>query len=201
MNAATIKEWAEITQSVFTSAALIIGGIWTYLLFVKNRLNYPKAEITHEISHHQLDEKQGLLHLIVRVENIGDNLIELDTTRSWIEQIIPVPETVKEKMDGENLIEENNTEIEWPCAYGGSTIEKKWGKKEAEIEPGETEFYHFEFILDGSLSLIKIYSYIKNKKKIRKNGEIGWSKTTLYNLNGEKYGNKTGTAKSATGTT
>ena len=193
MNAATLKEWAEIAQSVFTSAALIIGGIWTYLLFVKNRLNYPKAEISHEISYHQLDEKQCLIHLIVRVKNIGDTLIELGTTKSWIEQIIPVPEAIKEKMNGENLIDDNNTEIGWPCAYGGGEIEKTWEEKEAEIEPGETEFYHFEFILDEPISLIKIYSYIKNKKKKRKNGEIGWSKTTLYSLDGGKNGNKTGT--------
>jgi hypothetical protein len=46
----TIQQLAQALQSAAAVAALFIGGLWTYRLFVKNRLGKPSAKISHQVT-------------------------------------------------------------------------------------------------------------------------------------------------------
>ena len=49
----TSCDWATIitlAKDVLTGAAIILGGIWTYMLFIRTRQKYPRANITHGLT-------------------------------------------------------------------------------------------------------------------------------------------------------
>jgi flagellar biogenesis protein FliO len=50
MKLSDIKDIADVIQALFTSLAFIIGGAWTYLLFVRKRQRFPRAKIEHQIT-------------------------------------------------------------------------------------------------------------------------------------------------------
>jgi hypothetical protein len=66
-----LKTWAEIFQSIVTTFAIIIAGIWSYYTFVKERTFAPKPRI--QIGLKQVTKLNGEKVAIVSVtmENIG----------------------------------------------------------------------------------------------------------------------------------
>jgi hypothetical protein len=46
-----VKEWIPITQAFITIAAVLVGGWWTYKVFIEQREQYPNANIDQKLSH------------------------------------------------------------------------------------------------------------------------------------------------------
>ena len=46
----------DVIGSIVQAAAIIVGGIWAYLAFVRGRLRLPRASLRHTITHRDLDE-------------------------------------------------------------------------------------------------------------------------------------------------
>jgi len=53
-----------------------------------------------------------------------------------------------------------------------------------EIEPGESEEFHFDFTIHQSVSRVLVYSYLENatKRRRRKKQKIGWQLSTVYEI-------------------
>jgi len=168
----------EFYESLATIIALITGGIWGYLLFIKRRQKYPRANVTHFIIHKPLSEDYVLVHVDLSISNSGEVLLSLLTTETRIQQILPVPSEVLDLVNsGIDPVKESETEIEWPLLTLRSC---KWKKGEKELEPGETDQTSYDFILSAEIKTIEVYSYIKNITKRGK--EIGWGITTVYDI-------------------
>ena len=165
-------------QSLFTVAAIVAGGIWTYMLFVRRRQRYPRANITHQIRHYPISDRKVLLRVTVRICNKGEILLSLASGFTRVQQVIPCPvdlcESVGKQEDSANQCE---PEVEWPLLR-----EKKLRsqRNKREIEPGETDELHFDFVIDSDVQVVVVYSYLKNVKKRRR--EIGWNATSIYDL-------------------
>ena len=173
-----LKDISEILGNLATIAALIVGGIWTYRLFIKRRLGYAKAEVTHAIVHRTLSPDKILIHLTVKIRNIGDVLLSIVNADVRLQQVIPAPDFVLDAAaSGEDPIQDGQTEIEWPILRHRIS---NWDKGKIEIEPGESDVFDYDFIIDVGVSTVEVYSYIKNKMKTGR--EIGWGKTTLYDI-------------------
>jgi hypothetical protein len=66
-------------------------------------------------------------------------------------------------------------EIAWPeIGY----LSKEWDSKAPTIEPGETEVFLFDFVIEDSAQLIRILSYFSTRLA----KETGWRNTILYDL-------------------
>ncbi len=175
-NVEIIKNIFDIIQAIATVFAIIIGGIWSYMLFIRKRQKYPRANITHNITHRQIGNKKILLHVAVTITNVGDVLIALVSGETRIQQILPLSlELLKSINQGDKLPPEGNTEIEWPII---DSRESEWQNNQ--IEPGENDQLHYDFILDDSIKIIEIYSHFKNAKIPQK--DIGWNTTTIYDI-------------------
>ena len=85
----TLKDIATIVQSVITVAAVILGGIWTYWLFVREREKYPSAKIEHRICHRPIANGKILLSIDATVINSGDVLLALVSGNMTISQMLP----------------------------------------------------------------------------------------------------------------
>jgi hypothetical protein len=86
----TLKEKVEIAQAIVTMGAVFIGGLWTYELFIKERQEYPHANIEQKISHLPLSDKANLLHVEINVANTGKSLIAIEQSTIRVQQILPL---------------------------------------------------------------------------------------------------------------
>jgi hypothetical protein len=168
------KKWAEIIQSVATVLALLLGGIWTYLLFLRHRQKYPRAVASHEVTTFPVGEEGVVVHAALRVKNCGEVLIEVrgGSIRFY-------------------ALDQHNAG--WPLLPHESKIpdegrdEFRWRKlgrhalpRDCEIEPGEIDYYHYEIYVPLSVKKLKIYSHFSNASKGRK--KIGWNRTTIHDM-------------------
>lgn len=187
MNWSTVKDIAEAIQAFTTSIAIIIGGYWSYKLFVQKRQRYPRANISHLITHIPIDSNKMLMRVVVTIANKGDVLLVLNCGETRIQQVMPVPENIVEAIQqGYDPVEEGETEILWPL------LERRvnnWVRGTFEIEPNETDELHYDFIIDRAVEAIIVYSYFRNTTKygrimrlLRQHHEVGWSITTTYQL-------------------
>lgn len=174
----TTKKYIEIVQSVITIVAFIIGGIWTYLLFIKKRLRFPRANVEHEISHFKLNSDFFLLHVKVKITNIGNVLLSLEKMEVRVQQVSPIHDDLSSSITINNKAKDRKTaEIMWPMLDERNSL---FESKLYEIEPGERDEFSFDFILQKKLKVIEVYSYFKNIKK--KNRDLGWSCTSIHEL-------------------
>lgn len=173
-----VKDVAEIVKSAFTVLGLVVGGVWTYLLFVRKRERYPRAKITHSVTHYDLPGGDRLLHVVSSVTNVGGVLLSLVSGVTRVQQMLPAPdEFVRIVGEGDDPVRNGGTEYPWPSLGERRT---HWEKSPRELEPGESEEIHYDFVIDSEATTVEVYSYFKNSAKRRR--EIGWNLTTLYDL-------------------
>ena len=171
------KTLTEILRNFAEITALAIGGIWTYRRFIKKREPYPKAEINHHISHVRLSKDKNLIHVKTTFNNKGEVLLSMRYCETRLQRITPLTNEMEDSLETDNLTLRNKSEVEWPLL---DSREIKWSKGQAELEPGESEFLHVDFIIDTKIKVVMAYSYIKNIYK--ENREIGWGCTTIYDI-------------------
>jgi hypothetical protein len=173
------KNLSAALQSLATITAMSIGGVWTYFLFVKNRQRFPKANIDQTIDVVDLPSEKLLVHVSARVSNTGKVLVSINSAKTRIQRIVPVEPHIRELIDaGSDPVPAGKHEVPWPMI---GKREWTFHDGEAEIEPGEAEILDSEYIINNDTETIVVYTYIKNHSKREK--EIGWSKTSICNLN------------------
>lgn len=173
-----VKDWVEIFGGAITALAIIVGGWWSYNKFIKHRLNYPRGQITHTITHTRLINEKIFLHVTVNINNTGDVLLSLESAETWIQQVLPLTKIIKEKIiRGIDPVPNNKLEIEWPLL--GSR--NKMPESGLEIEPGENDWISYDFVIDKKMKVVRVYSFLQNKRKRGRN--IGWTKESYYHLN------------------
>ena len=178
MEISKLKDITDIIAAIATVVAILVGGFWSYTLFVRKRQKYPRANITHRVTPRPMTNSQLLLNVAVTISNPGEVLLSLVSGEIRIQQILPPPSELLNSINqGHDPVEEGQTEVQWPLI---ASRKSKWEKGKLEIEPGESDQLQYDFILDAKVQTIQVYSYLRNAKKRRR--EIGWGLTTIYDL-------------------
>jgi hypothetical protein len=182
--------WLELlqtVQAVVTIGAVLIAGLWTYLLFVRRRQKFPRASVTHRVTFDPVDDQKLLLRATVVIANKSEVLLSINHGMVWVQQVMPWPKiAAKAPIDGDEA--EKKKELSWPVLAERrlDDSQDRW-----EVEPGETEELHLDFLLRRPLDVVLLYSYFRNSKKrlrprVRRPWgifrEIGWNTTTLHVL-------------------
>lgn len=168
---------ADILADLATSIAVIVAGVWTYLLFIKNRERYPRATLENAASTLKLDEQSTLVRVQIRVTNSGKVLLPVEDLECRLLQVLPLVGSVQSKCEaGRTLLEDGEHCIGWPMLF-----ERRWsyGKGQSEIEPGESETFCCDFVIDPSVRVVRIYSHLANPSKA---AAIGWACTNDQNV-------------------
>lgn len=172
------KEVAEGLKNLVEAGGIIVGGFWTWMLFIKKREKFPRAELTHAITHRVLPGEKKYLRLDVKIANKGEVLLSLESGKVWVQQILPLQDEFLEALQaGKDLAKPGATEYEWPIV---AERETDWTQKPIDIEPGEVHPISYDLIVDADARTVEIYTYFKNCQ--RKDREIGWVLTSLYDL-------------------
>ncbi len=172
------KTYAESVEAIITALGILVGGWWTYTLFVRKREDYPRAKLIHQVIQRGLPEGKRLLHVINRVTNTGQVLLSLDFGFCRVQQVLPIPAEFADALQrGEDPVEAGKTEYPWPLL---AERDFRWERSPRELEPGESEDVFCDFVVDPDTEVVEIYAYLKNKEKVER--EIGWNLTTLYDV-------------------
>jgi hypothetical protein len=173
------KDWVDILQAAFTIAAMIVGGIWTYRMFIKKREHYPGINLSFTIDCMEVDETHNLVHVAILHENIKETLLKAKTAELRLRCVLPLPASIeKELRTGADPVSNEYASIEWPMI-----LERNWTFTEElpfEIEPGESDSMHADFFVDKQVKIIQFYYYIANIEKKGKN--LGWALTQYYQI-------------------
>jgi hypothetical protein len=182
MDTTTLKAIASIIQAVVTSGGIVVGGVWTYRLFVKKRQKYPRASVRHDISHRKLGGGHVLLNVRATISNAGEVLLSLESAETRVQQILPLGATLLDDIrEGKDLVPAGETEVPWPSLFNRKSERKKG---EFQIEPGESDSIQYDFVLPERVRTVEVYTYLKNEAVHKRN--IGWSVTTIYDLSPRK---------------
>lgn len=188
------KQVMDVVAPAASTLAILVGGWWTYNLFIKNRQSRPKAKISHLIYSERLNDQKMLLRIELKISNIGNVLLQIQSCKTWIQRVTPLYEDqLKLIQDGNSLVDEGKHEVDWVLIDGVEIIykENKAAVKKSDlktvvenfvpqIEPGEEDFIYFDFIIDAKVQTILIYSYLRNPSIRRR--DFGWSLCTIYNI-------------------
>ena len=164
-------EWkviASIVQSLTTSLALIVGGIWAYFRFESNRFGYPKLVISISPQRTELPGKMQLISVSVTVENVGETRYWSNRAELRLRQIAPLLPSIAARLkEPYDPVDTETKLITWPTVF----LRKwEWGQATFEVEPGETETLYSDFVVDETITVFQLYFFLENSPK----GEIGW---------------------------
>ncbi len=177
MTLASLAQLTGIIESLATIAAIVVGGIWTYFLFVRQRLTYPKAAVSHKVDC-SLDSDILHVRVDVAIRNVGTTVVCLEGIDIWIQLVQPFPDHILTALaDGTPVVRENEMDVDWPII---AKQDHKWARGSYEVEPGEEQVLNFDFMIPGGPEMIQVYSYIGNSAKPR--AAIGWRTSSLHRI-------------------
>jgi hypothetical protein len=175
------KDLTLIIQAAVTSVGIIVGAVWTYLIFVRERLRFPKINIELIIEDIKIQNNARIVHAEVKLNNIGHVLLRSHHSELRLRKIVPIHDELKPDVEkGFDPVSNDRIEIEWPLIAGR---EWKWDENEFEIEPGEGDSLHADYIISSDVQVVEFYFYIANAKK--KTQGIGWTLTKIHEFENE----------------
>jgi len=157
-------EFATAAESWAKIIAILVAGLWTYLLFVRQRQRYPRATAIQSAIARDLDDKRRVLTVRVALTNIGQRLIQVDYVTVVVQQLAPLrPVSIESAIASHNPLDAaGRREILW---YRIAHRRTGFETHHLEIEPGEAEEIDFDFVIARSVSTIKVQTHIENVLK------------------------------------
>jgi hypothetical protein len=166
------QAFLQALQIFATVLALVVGGVWTWMLFVRRRQRYPRADLRQSLAHWRLPDGRILLRISLVVENRGEILLSLAEGFVRVQRMLPWSE---EDLVALETSDPRTREVAWHL------VEERplqFARREFEIEPGEKEQLDVDFLVDPEVERVVVYSYLRNRVKRRR--DIGWSVTSVY---------------------
>src|SRR5262249_52547585 len=137
-----VAEILQIVQAITTVAAIIIGGVWTYLLFIQQRQAFPRLKIEHAVTHLALQDNRELLLLDITHTNVGAVKLSLPSADIRIYELAePAADDLAPPSD---QIPTGPSDL-WEVIDGRR---QTWRPDELVVEPGESDTLHYEFLLN-----------------------------------------------------
>lgn len=147
---------------------------------MRGRLGMPKAELQNAIAIRDYDENRYWLHNEVTVLNRGETRIPMRHGFCRVRECLQSKELESQLLLGSDPknVDPHHCAIDW------DQLDKKtWrcmpGKEGGEIEPGEAELLHYDFLIPKSARLLHIESFLENSSK---RSGIGWSRATVVDV-------------------
>jgi hypothetical protein len=191
----TAETIAKTLESIVTAGGIVAAGVWTYLIFVKRRQRFPRATVSHQTYHYRLTDGRTLLRVAAKVVNSGEVLVPMRFVRTRVQQFFPLPDHIASLAsradDSVSAASAEDCELPWTVLGV-----REWRIDEGlgEIEPGESEVLHCDFVIHTGVGQVLVYTYVTNHAKHDR--DIGWSDTVVVLLKeGEPYGTPAAAAR------
>ncbi len=185
-----VTKRAEISKAFIEAIAIVVAGLWTYELYIKNRYDHPYPKIEHRIANYKLANGIVYLSVTIIVINEGKTKLDLGRGKIYVRQVLPLTGEIK------NLINETkkkgdvelikNGKIHELFRDAGQRVGWMWlGYRDwkeqlrdslKELEPGQKRETQFDFlIMNDEVEVIQLISYFNF-------GKSHWELATLHSL-------------------
>src|SRR5688572_27239914 len=108
---ADLKDIFDMVQSGTTALALVVGGVWTYKIFVQQRQKYPRASLALQVADRRASDGRIILSIAAELKNIGSTLIRVQQVEVSVQRLEPIRSDLHKKM----LDEHPATDSQAPC--------------------------------------------------------------------------------------
>ena len=168
----SVQPLVDTIASAVTVVALIVGAVWSRRTIFKKREEAAKIRLSHNIFSIPINEDKRLVRIKLTIENQGSVLVCLDELDTWMYQVKPLPSEI---LDEKKMLDHNLGCYKWPGVLGASSRTVK--PQNVQIEPNESQDFHFDFVIENEIEVVIVYSYVNNPTK--KIG-IGWNLQTIH---------------------
>ena len=150
------KEIVEIAAKIVQTGAILVGGWWTWHLFVRHRQGYARATVTHAVTSHPLDAAHQLLHVVVGIENVGNIEIPILRVDTTVQQVLPLSVDLAEALaSGASLVKAS--EVAWPVI---GEDDQCLANEDWILEPSEKEHLYLDFVISHEVSLVQLHTRV-----------------------------------------
>jgi ABC-type nickel/cobalt efflux system permease component RcnA len=137
----TFEAWSHIAQVL----ALAVGAWWTYRVFVRQRVDKARANITHSIQSTVLSgNNERLVRAVVNIHNIGN--VELRPPAGYTEVQVA-------------NFTPGQARVNW--VMHGNKHPLPFKKDGLALEPGETERYSVDILIPASCDLFQVHTEVE----------------------------------------
>ena len=148
----------EAATKIVQAGAYIAAGIWTYLLFVRQRVGHARAEIGHQLTVVRLDDGRRLVRVIAEIKNVGSVLIQPPSAWVVLRRFSPDGQATWQDIERRDL----------------ETADER-----LVIEPGEVERYPVDFVVGADIDIVEVHSRVWCGKHY---AEQYWDETSVHRL-------------------
>jgi hypothetical protein len=170
----TFKEWLGIVAQIVSTTAIIIGGVWTYRLFVRQRTNVARANLTQTVEKVDLTAGKTLVRLGLAVENKGNTSIQPRTLEAFVHNLRPITDADLGRLEAARPPRgETDDTLDWP-ELGRRELDLY--TEEFMVEPGETAHLWVDFLIPNGIEVFQVYSRLDCGKTY---GDLYWDVTSI----------------------
>ena len=163
MNLDTKKKWLETIQSAITIGAIILGGVWSYMLFISQRERAPHAIVEVKTSVLKLTDEVNLIQVTLKFQNTGHVLIPVIDASARLATVLPLlgcalNDTCATRELNAALENQDRAadKFDWPV------LADRDSNTPNPVEPGETTNLQFEFAIPAYVKVVRVYGFVKN---------------------------------------
>ena len=156
--------------------AMIVGGMWSYYIFIAERTHSPKMEMSFEIECNKFNDEYHLITTKLLIKNTSKVLLEPTSAQIKLQKILPDTKDFKGlSFDQFNMLNEGDTNLYWPMLG-----QRDWTKEKApvKLEPGESDELSTDLFLLRTAELIRLYGSVQNPVT-----GLSWVKTETVRVN------------------
>ena len=198
----TFRDWAGGIQSIVTVVAIGIGGYLAWRNWHIFRAREPHVTISHQVSHRVVGTEYVHISLTVTLHNSSRVHLEFRDGSFTLQQLAPVLDEEVERLYVQVFEDGPETYLQWPTL---EDVNRTWNEDELVVEPGESEYQTYEFIVNREVESVVLSTYFYNsrvlgkipdnveprhaqrrKRKFRRwleeRGPSGWGRTTVYDI-------------------
>jgi hypothetical protein len=156
----SLKEITGIVSNIVTIAVVVVGGIFSWWKWGREKPQASRGNLAHSIFLGPLDSDRFVLHITLEIQNKGNVALHVESGWTEVRKISPVDKDVEAVLARSNPFGEDGTQIDWPAAqrrlYEGEKL-SLW------IDSGETERLFADFVLLRTHQVVAIRSEISMK--------------------------------------
>jgi hypothetical protein len=147
---------ADVILKLAQTIALVVAGWWTYSLFVKQRHDRRRANLTHRLMELAIEGERTVVRVEVVVQNIGNVVLAPPKGTVKLYQVRPLPPEV---LDALSTVDTTDTTRGDPaaCELPWKRIAKMSfliGEDNMVLEPGESDFLACDFVIPALVTSI-----------------------------------------------
>lgn len=184
----TLQRWADISQSIATALALVVGGIFALFKLQAFRDFDPHLTVSHVVSHRPIGESYIHIEVTAELRNRSKVQVGIREGSFSLQRISPTTDEEIETRFKETFLKRDKETLQWPTLL---EIKRSWEGSDLTVEPGESHYETIEFLLLADVESVIIYTYFSNPEfPLSSATPKGWAASTVYDIERTKRDTK-----------